>query len=173
MSLFRDFNIIEKNKYAWLSIGMIKFAFENWIIYLLLVYQYFIYLSMGIPSYRQVKIKSFDLVLNWIISKIMSVVSWIDIDLFDQIYHISVGHERMWINTLQWIIRRFDGEGEMWEVVLFKKNILMSVINLFGAPVETEEIVCCVNFIFRGHGEKDTMIYKKLENNARFYWTTP
>lgn len=79
----------------------------------------------------------------------------------------------MWINNLQWIIRRFDGEGEMWEVVLFKKNILMPVINLFGAPVETEEIVYCINFIFRGHGEKDTMIYKKLENNARFYWTAP
>lgn len=53
--------------------------------------------------------------------------------------------------------------------MLFKKNILMPVINLFGAPVETEEIVCCINFIFRGHGEKDTMIYKKLENKARFY----
>lgn len=53
--------------------------------------------------------------------------------------------------------------------MLFKKNILMPVINLFGAPVETEEIVSCINFIFRGHGEKDTMIYKKLENNARFY----
>ena len=53
--------------------------------------------------------------------------------------------------------------------MLFKKNVLMSVISLFVAPVETEEIVCSVNFIFRGHGEKDTMIYKKLENNKRFY----
>lgn len=66
MSLFRDFNIIEKNKYAWLSIGMIKFAFENWIIYLLLVYQYFI--SIFIYGYTIVQVGKykiiFDLVLN-------------------------------------------------------------------------------------------------------------